>query len=942
VSESDARQTLMVRADPPQRETALPRPLLATKLYLPRPQPRVVARPRLIEHLDRGTASNLTLVSAPAGFGKTTVLAAWLAVGPAASADVRSAAWLSLDRADNDPALFWAYVIAALRTAAPGLGGGGSALLEVPSSPSSEAALTGLLNELAALENDVVLVLDDYHVIESREVQDGIAFLLDHLPPRLHLVIASRADPPLPLARLRARGELVEIRAADLRFTPEEASAYLLGAMDLPLTAQDVSTLGSRTEGWIAALQLAALSLQGRDDMAGFVAEFAGDDRYIVDYLVEEVLQGQPEPVRAFLLQTSVLGRMNGSLCDAVTGRGDGRGMLEALDRANLFLVPLDDRRRWYRYHHLFADVLRARLLDELPDEVPGLHRKASAWHAQHGDQDEAIQHAMAAEDHALAATLLEAAIPVMRRDRREVAMRGWLEMLPVELFRNRPVLSLGYVGALLGTGELKGVEARLRDAERWVTDGALNERAEAHSAGMVVVDAEEYRRLPAAIAVYRAGQALARGEVAAAVTHAGRALDLLDEDDHFRRGAAAGLLGLALWGSGDLPAAYEAYVDCSSNLRRAGYLADVLGCAITLADIRIVQGRLGDALGTYEQALMLAPEHRGQVLRGTPDMHVGISAIYCERDELEAAGEHLRRSQELGEHAGMPKNRYRWRVAMAQLRQAEGDLAGAEVLLDEAGLFYVADMAPNVRPVPALVARLWLAQGRVAEASAWAREQRLSVEDDLSYLREFEHVTLARILVRRHQLQRAGHSLREAVELLDRLLDAAASGGRTGSVIEILVLQSIAHQLGGRLPAAMASLERALTLAEPEGYIRVFVDEGAPMAVLLEAAAGRELAPSYVRRLLAAFGRRDPSGHMTDPGTIPLEPLSEREREVFRLLETDLSGPEIARQLVVSLNTVRTHTKNIYAKLGVNNRRAAVLRAEELGQSGRGRHRPS
>ena len=368
-------------------------PLLETKLHIPRWRRSLVARPRLSERLRRGAESALTLVSAPAGFGKTTLLAEWLAV---AAADGRSVAWLSLDQRDNDPALFWTYLVAALNTGVPAVGAGGLLLLQRPQ-PPNEAGLVALLNDLDAISNDVVLVLDDYHVIDARDVQDGMAFLLEHLPPQIHLVIASRTDPALPLARLRGRGELAEIRAADLRFTPGEAAAYLNGVMGLALTAADVAALEGRTEGWIAALQLAALSMQGREDVTAFIDGFAGDDRYIVDFLAEEVLQRQPEHVQHFLLQTSILDRLSGPLCDAVTGQDGGKAKLAALERGNLFLVPLDDRRRWYRYHQLFADVLHARLRDEQPDDVPDLHRRASGWYEQNGEPSEAIRHALAA-----------------------------------------------------------------------------------------------------------------------------------------------------------------------------------------------------------------------------------------------------------------------------------------------------------------------------------------------------------------------------------------------------------------------------------------------------------------------------------------------------------------------------------------------------------------
>ncbi len=909
----------------------MPAPLLETKLYVPGPRRGLVPRPRLSQRLDRGTTSKLMLISAPAGFGKTTLLTEWLAAGPAGPADERLAAWLSLDRADNDPASFWTYVIAALQTVAPGVGESALTLLQAPQPPPIETVLTALLNDLGASTGDIVLVLDDYHVIDARDVQDAMAFLLDHLPPRLHVVIASRTDPALPLARLRARGELVETRAAELRFTPDEAAAYLNEMMGLELTARDVAALEGRTEGWIAALQLAALSMQGRDDVAGFIAGFAGDDRYVVDYLAEEVLQRQSDRVQTFLLQTSILGRLSGPLCDAVTGQGGGKAMLEALDRGNLFLVPLDDRRRWYRYHHLFADVLQARLLDERPDQIPDLHRRASAWYQQNGEPAVAIGHAVAAGDFERAADLVELAIPAMSRTRQEATVRGWLEAIPGEVVRVRPVLSVGFAGALLSGGELEGVESRLRDAERWldVTTG-IDARSVARSAEMVVADEEEYRRLPGMIELYRAALALARGDVPGTVRHARRALEVALADDHLCRAGASGILGLASWASGDLEAGHSAYAECMTGLRRAGHIADTFGCAIALADIRLVQGRLGEAMRTYEQALQRVPEQGGPVLRGTADMYVGMSGVHRERNDLHAATQQLLRSQELGEHTGLPQNRYRWRVAMARIRQAEGDLDGALDLLNEAERVYLGDFFPNVRPVPALRARIWIAQGSLGEALGWAREQGLSVDDDLSYLREFEHITLARVLMARYQDERAQRSVHEAIRLLDRLLRAAEEGERAGSVIEIVVLRALALQRHGDIPAALSCLERAVTQAEPEGYVRVFADEGPPMASLLRVAARQQTGGNYVRQLLAAVTETETEQNGPVKQAL-IEPLSERELDVLRLLGTDLDGPAIARELMVSLNTVRTHTKHIYAKLAVTNRRAAVRRAAEL-----------
>jgi LuxR family maltose regulon positive regulatory protein len=930
LSSASAAPAQLAAAPRTAGDPVVPAPLLETKFYIPRSRRGLVPRPRLSERLDRGTASRLTLVSAPAGFGKTTLLTGWLAERPAGG---RLVAWLSLDRADNDPVSFWTYVIAALRTVASGVGETARTLLQAPQPPPLETVLTALLNDLGASADDIVLVLDDYHVIDASDVQDEMAFLLDHLPPWLHVVIASRADPALPLPRWRARGELVEIRAAELRFTPDETAAYLNEMTGLQLTAPDVAALEARTEGWIAALQLAALSMQGRDDVAGFIAGFAGDDRYVVDYLVEEVLQRQPDRVQAFLLQTSILGRLSGSLCDAVTGQGGGKAMLETLDRGNLFLVPLDDRRRWYRYHHLFADVLQARLLDEQPGQVPGLHRRASAWYQQNGEQSVAIGHALAARDFGQAADLIERALPAMRKTRQEAMVQSWLKVLPDEVIRVRPMLSFAVAGALLNTGELEGVEVRLRDAERWLGEAAVTGNGSpARPAEMVVADEDEFRRLPGAIELYRSALALARGDLAATVRYARRTLDRALADDHGVRAGASGFLGLAFWTSGELEAGHSAWAECAAGLRRSGQIADIFGCAIGMADIRLVQGRLGEAMRTYEQALR-ASEQDGPVLRGTADMYVGMSEVHRERDDLPAATRQLLRSQELGEHIGLPQNRYRWRVAMALIRQSQGDLDGAVDLLDEAERVYVGDFFPNARPVPALRARAWIAQGRLGEALGWAREQGLSADDDLSYLREFEHITLARVLLARYSDERAEHFADEATRLLERLLRAAEAGERTGRVIEILVLRALAHQVRSDIPAALAGLERALTLAEPQGYVRVFIDEGPPMASLLGAAAKQGATRNYVRRLLAAVsetGQHSPVRQAPVKQAL-IDPLSERELEVLRLLGTDLDGPAIARELMVSLSTVRTHTKHIYAKLAVTNRRAAVRRAAEL-----------
>jgi len=889
--------------------------LLDTKLFAPRRRRGLVSRARLIERMNRGAEATLTLISAPAGFGKSTLLAEWREAAPAHGG---STAWLALDKSDSDPAVFWANVIASLRTVVPAIG----ASAETPGeSAAVEPMLTSLLNDLAALPGDLVLVLDDYHAIEGREIHEGMAYLLEHLPPHVHVVIATRADPPLPLARMRGRGELVEVRVADLRFTPEEAAAYFNEVMGLDLAAADVTALEARTEGWVAALQLAALSMQGRTDIAGFIEGFAGDDRYIVDYLVEEVLQRQSDDVRAFLLDTSVLARMSASLCDAVTEREAGRVTLEALDRGNLFLVPLDDRRRWYRYHHLFGDVLRARLLDEHPARVPELHRRASDWYERSGERAEAIRHAIAGEDLERAADLVELEMPIVLRARQEKTLRGWLEALPDELIRARPVLSNGYAGSLLVRGETEGVEVRLVDAQRWLDQPTGNGR-------MVVADEAAFRNLPAGIAVHRAGLARLLGDVEGTITHALTALDLVSDDDLIGRGAAAALLGLAYWADADLEGAYRSSAEAMASLERAGHLSDVLGCAIGLADIRIEQGRLDEAMRIHERALALA-EDAGAPLRGTPDMHVGISTILHERNDLAGARRHLQISDDLGEEQALPQNPYRSRAAHARIRQAEGDLDEALELLAAAERVFVGDFFPNVRPIAARRARLWIEQGRLAEAWSWARDRGLSSRDELTYLREFEHATLGRLLLAQGRLAGSEDHIAEAIGLLGRLRDGAEAGGRVERTIDVLVVEALAHHAAAQEANALALLDQAIVMADPGGFVRAFVDEGLPMTRLLEAAARNRIAPHAVPRLLAAMatGTEERSG-----AAQPLiEPLSERELEVLRLLQGDLGGPEIARELVVSLNTVRTHTKNIYAKLGVNSRRAAVRRAAEL-----------
>ena len=896
-------------------------PLVATKLFIPKLRAGLVERLRLRERLKRGAHAKLTLISAPAGFGKTTLLAEWLA---APSAGNSSTAWLSLDKDDNDPTVFWSYLVTALQNASPGIGADLLAGLR-SGHQTTERDLAGLVNELGSLPFELHLVLDDYHVVEHAEIQAGLAFLLHHIPPNVHFTISTRVDPQLPLARLRGRGELVEVRSADLRFTGEEASAYFNEEMQLGLSMKDITSLGERTEGWIAALQLAALSMQGRDDLSAFVAGFAGNDRYIFDYLVEEVLQRQSDDVRRFLLRTCFLDRLSGSLCDAVTGSGGGREMLEALDRDNLFLVPLDDHRQWYRYHHLFADVLQSQVGDDSRQELPVLHQRASDWYEQYGYRPLAIQHALAAEDLERAAELMELAIPDLAKNRGEAMVRSWAHTLPVAFVRTRPVLGIALVGGLVSFGEFDEIEERLGDVERCLTTLAQGSAQSANAPGdqVVIVDPTQLPRLPGAVELYRAALAQVRGDISALVTHAGRVLELAPVDDHAGRAAGSSMLGIAYWSQGQLEAAYNAWTEGRNGLLHAGHIADTLGVTIALSDILLTQGHLEQAIQNYEQALHVARIPGQEVLRGTADMHAGLSNLYRERNDLRAARQQLATSQDLGERAGLPQHPYRWRVAMAHLQQDEGDFAGATELLDEAERLYVSDFFPDVRPVSAMRARVWITQGRLDDASRWHQETGLTATDDLSYLREYCHITLTRLLLARDTQDRA------AVRLLDRLLQEATKGGRMRSVIEISLLQALTQSNSTTgMAAALVPLVRALTVAEPEGYVRIFLDGGEGMVALLREALKRGITPAYTRELLAAFGPNEPK-MPSHPDLI--EPLSDRELDVLRLLRSELGGPEIARELMISLNTVRTHTRNIYEKLGVTNRRSAVGRALEL-----------
>jgi LuxR family maltose regulon positive regulatory protein len=853
-------------------------------------------------------------------------------------------AWLSVDERDNDPARFLVYFIGALNQIEgieTTIGKGALGMLQSPQPPPAESVLTSLINDIAAIPDKILLVLDDYHRIEAQPIHDALGFLLENAPPQMHLVIATREDPLLPISRLRAGGQLTELRAADLRFSTSEAAEFLNQVMDLDLSAEDIAALETRTEGWIAGLQMAALSMQGRADAASFIQAFTGSHRFVLDYLVEEVLRRQSDHVRSFLLQTSILDRLSGPLCDAVrfgvaethTGQEDGRAMLEALERGNLFIVPLDDKRQWYRYHHLFADVLQARLMEQQPNHVATLHHRASEWYEQQDLPSDSIHHALAAKDFERAASLAELAWPAWSGSFQSIMWLGWVKELPDELVRTRPVLSVGYARAFLNAGMLEAAEARLLDAERWLeptTD--MGERADDPSTKMVVVDEEQFRSLPASLAIARAYHAQAIGDVSATIRYTQRALDLLPEKDPQLTSVVFPLLGLAYWASGDLKAAHKTFSDLFATFD----IFNVIIGTFVLADIKMTLGHIHEALSACERALKLAAEHGEPMPLGTEDVYTGMSKLHRERGELEAAALDLATSKQLGEQVELPDWQYRWCIAQARLKETLGDLDGALDLLDEAERLFVRTPLPAVRPIAAMKARVWVAQGRLAEALGWVLERGLSVDDDLSYLREFEYITLARVLIAQYKSDRVDGSIHEALELLERLLQAAEQGERMSSVIEILVVQAIAHEAQGDTSSALVSLERALMLAEPEGFVRLFVDEGPPMARLLLEAISRGIAPNYVQRLLAAFPideaeqPKPSSSHIPDSEWV--ESLSERETEVLQLISEGLTNQEIASRLYLSLNTVKVHTRNINGKLGVTSRTKAVARARALG----------
>ncbi|MFF5287907.1 LuxR C-terminal-related transcriptional regulator [Paractinoplanes globisporus] len=890
--------------------------LLATKLYVPRLPPGFVTRPRLVGLLEGGLARELVLVCAPAGFGKTSLLADLCRRSP------RPVGWLSLDAGDNDPARFWRHLAAAVEQVRPGIAERAEPLLSGPAPGSFERVATGLINELAAEPHDVVLVLDDYHLIDAPPVHASLEFLLRHQPPGLHVVMASRTDPPLPLARWRARGRLAELRADVLRFTGEEAADLLRGAVGPDLNAglgdDAVAALATRTEGWAAGLQLAALSLLGTPDVASFVATFSGSHRYVLDYLTEEVLTNQPEPVREFLLETSVLERLSGPLCDAVTGRVDGQAMLEAIERANLFLSPLDDVRGWWRYHQLFADLLRARLQQQRPERQRELHRSAAAWHEAHGSVDEAVRHALAAGDATWAARLLERHFDELQMRSEVATVRRWFAALPAELIAARPRLLLMQAHYAFLAGRLDEGEGLLEAAERaWppVADEPY-EPSVARAASLLV-------NVPAWIAVEHAFIAYSRGDAEQTARFATRALAGAGEDEWMLDTVARGHLTMATWLRGRVDEAERELISQVATLRTLDKRDETAWVCGLLGQVQSARGDLDAAAATYRQAVeMTAPPGRAAPPAAGVG-YAGLAEVAYQRNDLDAASRHLAAALPLCRQLVYTPSLARALATLAWIRHAQGDEAGSREAADEAVAAAPGpDLVDLFNPVPAQRARLLLAQGDVDAAARWTAGRGVDADDEPRYPREPAYLVLARVLLAQG---RTGQALR----LLDRLRSAATVQNRIGSVIEIQALRALALAADSRRAEALAALTDAVGLAQPQGYIRVFADEGPPMAALLGRLPVNDTVPmAYVGRLMRAFRHADAEAAAV-PGLVA--GLSGRELEVLRLMAAGKQNKEIADQLYVTVDTVKKHVTHILEKLGASNRTEATARAREL-----------
>ena len=915
----------------------MPEILLRTKLSVPPLRASMIPRPHLIERLSHGLklGHKLTLISAPAGFGKTTLVCEWvgnLRLDTAKESQINNRiAWLSLDEDDNDPTRFLAYFITALKQVEgieTTFGDAALSMLRASQPPPTNVILSSLINEVSDIPDRIVLVLDDYHSIESASVDDAHTFLLEHLPPQMHLVIATRDDPNLNIPRLRGRDQLTELRAADLRFTSAEAAEFLNHVMGLDLSANDISTLETRTEGWIAGLQLAAISIQGHKDSTSLIKSFTGSHRFVLDYLIEEVLSQQTESVQTFLLQTSILNRLSASLCDAITGQDNGQETLEVLERANLFVIPLDNERQWYRYHHLFADSLRQRLQSTQPEQLPDLHRRASAWYEQNGFIDEAIEHALHGKDFEQAAHLIEEQVDAISEHTRFLR---WLDALPVKVILSKPHLCIFHARHLFTSGKMDEAEERLQAAEQ--TLDLCYDPATGNS--LIELDplsGSDRIKIQGRVAAIRAFLAVYRGDAQETIDYARQALDYLPKQDLTWRSVAALPLGDAYMFKGDIAAAYDTRLEALEMSEKSGHPFMILISNGRLAWTLRQQGKLKQVIHLCEQQMQYADECGISQTLVAGWLEAQWAEALAELDDLDRAVQKAKKG--IRSIGSISENlaAFGWsNLYLVKILFSKGDMAGAkEVIQAMENIVRDYDMHRSISlQISAWRARIGLEENELEAASKWVEELRTDASGKLPFLSEIECIVLARTLI-------AQENVGEATELLRQLLVTAKAGEHTSRTIKILILQALALQAGGDTDQAITALEKALTLAKPAGFIRIFVDEGPAMARLLYDALARGIAPDYVRRLLAAFPLGEPEQATATKSKVDqselIEPLSDREIEVLQLIAEGLTNPEISLRLCVSLNTVKTHTRNIYAKLGVHTRTQAVARGRALG----------
>ncbi|MGZ6316620.1 MAG: LuxR C-terminal-related transcriptional regulator [Anaerolineales bacterium] len=870
--------------------------LLSTKFYVPSARAPGVSRPCLIERLNEGLSASgkLTLISAPAGFGKTTLVSEWIA------GCGRPVAWLSLDEGDNDPARFLTYLIAALQTILANIGEGLLGVLQSPQPPSTESVLTSLLNEITVLPDNFLLVLDDYHVVDSKSVDEALTFLLEHLPPQMHLVIATREDPRFPLARLRARGQLTELRAADLRFTPSEAAEFLNQVMGLNLSGEDVAALEARTEGWIAGLQLAAISMRGHQDTAGFIKSFTGSHYFVLDYLIEEVLQQQSESVQAFLLVTSILDRMCGSLCDAVLcdSSVSGQETLEYLEHANLFIVPLDNERRWYRYHHLFADLLRQRLQQTTAISTAELHTRASQWYEDNGLEIEAFQHAAAANDMERAERLIEAGEIPLHALNAVATILHWLGSLPKTVLDARPWLWVRFATLSLMSARTTGVEEKLQGAEKAMQNADLDDKT---------------RDLIGQIAAIRATLALLRYEPEPAIIQSRRALEYLHPDDLPVRSRAIWTLGFAYRLQGDRTAARQVFTEAISIRQAPGNIYYTILATTSLGQVQESDNQLYQAAESFRRSLKLLSDQGA-----ASEECIGLARISYEWNDLVAAEQYGQQALQLARQYDRAIDRFIiCEVFLARLKLARGDVAGAAAMLAQSEQSVRQNnFAQRMPGVAAAQVMVLLKQGNLAAAADLAQTHELPLSH-------------ARVLL-------AQGDPSAALGVLEPFRQQMETKGWQDERLKAMVLQSVALQADGEQHKAVQLLGEALALAQPNGFLRIFVDEGAPMARLLCEAESRGIMPDYIGQLLAAFeSDAQQMEHKPDlsPAAGPCnELLTQRELEVLQLIAQGLSNQQVSERLFLALDTVKGHNRRIYGKLQVQSRTEAIARARELG----------